>query len=235
MGAHPHEAPPWRPASHNWLLIKEHDEYERAETDPAITDEAPNSAVTGRSIEEIARAETHVWNSKDTATGKAWFRNEQSGSDKGAPSPAKAARKQLAATQNRLRLCTRPHPQRTSPRLHPPQLATQATEAPRSTGWVHELKLDGYRIQARKDSDRRPAPHPHRPRLDAPHEVSRRRTRRALPAEYRHPRRRSRRPLRPAAAPASPTCRPHFKRAQSIPSPTSLSTSSTSTDTTCAT
>src|SRR5271170_2939003 len=78
----------------NWLLIKEHDEFERAEGDPAITDEAPKSAVTGRAMEEIASAETHVWNSKDTATGKAWFRKEQPRSDKSPDAaPAKAARK----------------------------------------------------------------------------------------------------------------------------------------------
>ncbi len=47
----------------NWLLIKEHDDYERTADDPAITDEAPNSAITGRSIEEIGEAEDHVWNS----------------------------------------------------------------------------------------------------------------------------------------------------------------------------
>src|SRR5277367_4755700 len=74
----------------NWLLIKEHDEFERAEGDPAITDEAPKSAVTGRAMEEIASAETHVWNSKDTATGKAWFRQEQPrGGKAAAAAPAK--------------------------------------------------------------------------------------------------------------------------------------------------
>jgi bifunctional non-homologous end joining protein LigD len=138
----------------NWLLIKEHDEYERAESDSAITDEAPNSAVTGRSIEEIARAETHVWNSKDTATGKAWFRNEQSGSDKGAPSPAKAARKRSPPRKIAFGSALDRTPKEHLPAFILPQLATQASEAPRGTGWVHELKLDGYRIQARKDSDR---------------------------------------------------------------------------------
>src|SRR5579883_3109507 len=62
----------------NWLLIKEHDEYERPESATPITDEAPDSAVTGRSIDEIARAETHVWNSKHTATGNAWYRTDKS-------------------------------------------------------------------------------------------------------------------------------------------------------------
>ena len=61
----------------NWLLIKEHDEFERKQDDPAVTEEEPNSVVTGRTIEEIAGNKDHVWNSKDTAKGvKAWFRQE---------------------------------------------------------------------------------------------------------------------------------------------------------------
>jgi len=48
----------------NWLLIKEHDGNERPDGAPAITDEAPDSVVTGRSLEQIAAAEDHVWNSR---------------------------------------------------------------------------------------------------------------------------------------------------------------------------
>src|ERR1700758_1669465 len=77
----------------NWLLIKEHDEYERSAADPPITEEAQNSAITGRTMDEIARAETHVWNSKDTGTGKAWFRRDQTRSDKAAAAPEQPARK----------------------------------------------------------------------------------------------------------------------------------------------
>src|SRR3984885_11540368 len=47
----------------NWLLIKEKDEYARGPKDPCVTEEEPDSAVTGRSIEQIAAAEDHVWNS----------------------------------------------------------------------------------------------------------------------------------------------------------------------------
>src|SRR3974390_2116857 len=44
----------------NWLLIKEHDEYERTADDAPITEEAPDSVSTGRTIDEIARAEDRV-------------------------------------------------------------------------------------------------------------------------------------------------------------------------------
>src|SRR5271169_6456256 len=61
----------------NWLLIKEHDEFERTSDDPAIAETEPNSVVTGRDIDQIAHSEDHVWNSKDTARGKAWYRNDK--------------------------------------------------------------------------------------------------------------------------------------------------------------
>src|SRR6202012_940093 len=61
----------------NWLLIKEHDDFERPESAPAITDTEPDSAVTGRTMDQIASQSDHVWNSKDTAgAGRAWYRND---------------------------------------------------------------------------------------------------------------------------------------------------------------
>ena len=130
----------------NWLLIKEHDEFERRQSDPSVTDAEPNSAVTGRSIEEIARSEDHVWNSKETASGKkAWFRKESR--DHGAPESAKKASAELQAQIKDL-------PQENQPGFLPPQLAVMEETPPSGSGWLHELKLDGYRMQARKDGKR---------------------------------------------------------------------------------
>src|SRR6185437_10895717 len=73
----------------NWLLIKEHDDFERGKDDPCVTVEEPDSVVTGRTMEQIADNEDHVWNSKDTAKGKAWYRQIGSSSkldEKGASS-----------------------------------------------------------------------------------------------------------------------------------------------------
>jgi bifunctional non-homologous end joining protein LigD len=128
----------------NWLLIKEHDEFERGEGDPPVTEAEPDSAVTGRSIEQIAKSEDHVWNSKDTARGgKAWFRQE---------SKSEAARlnsTKLAELEIRLRKL----PEERQPGFVPPQLALMAATPPLERGWLHELKLDGYRMQARKDGN----------------------------------------------------------------------------------
>lgn len=127
----------------NWLLIKEHDEYERPKDGPAITEEKPNSAVTGRSLEEIAAEEDHVWNSKETARGEAWYRQDSKAEAK----PKKGAvKKQVAAPA----LVVKDLRKESQPEFVPPQLAMETTSPPGSAGWLHELKLDGYRIQARK-------------------------------------------------------------------------------------
>jgi bifunctional non-homologous end joining protein LigD len=121
----------------NWLLIKEHDNFERPPTDPPITEAEPNSVVTGRSIEQIARSEDHVWNSRDTRSGsKAWYRQDS----KSDPTPQLDLSRQLAHL-----------PKESQPSFIAPQLAQQAESPPANQGWLHELKLDGYRIQARKD------------------------------------------------------------------------------------
>lgn len=122
----------------NWLLIKEHDDFERTPSAKPITEEKPNSIVTGRSLEEIAAQEDHVWSSKKTASGKAWHR-------KAAELPAakpKSTKARSFATE------LRGLPKETQPKFLPPQLAMTATTAKNSADWLHELKLDGYRIQA---------------------------------------------------------------------------------------
>ena len=130
----------------NWLLIKEHDEFERKETDPSVTEEEPNSVVTGRTMEQIAKSEDHVWNSKESAKGKAWYRKQSLDSEK---LPARAETK-IANFGSVLSKA----PKEKLPDFVAPELASQADTPPSGDGWVHEIKLDGYRIQARKDGGR---------------------------------------------------------------------------------
>jgi bifunctional non-homologous end joining protein LigD len=121
----------------NWLLIKEHDELERSQDDTPVIESEPNSVVTGRTIEEIAHNEDHVWNSKDTRSGdQAWFRKEAT------PLP----KTETAIDSRSLKRL----PQEQQPEFLPPQLALMGETPPSGSGWLHELKLDGYRMQARK-------------------------------------------------------------------------------------
>jgi len=131
----------------NWLLIKEHDDFERTNDDPPVTDAEPNSVVTGRSLEEIAKNEDHVWNSKETAKGNAWYRNDAKGSTPNGMASGKSAHTVKLSVPSGA-------PKEKLPQFVTPELALQATTPPSGAGWLHELKLDGYRIQARKDGDK---------------------------------------------------------------------------------
>ena len=135
----------------NWLLIKEHDDFERASDEPAVTEAEPNSVVTGRDLDAIANSQDHVWNSKDTAQGKAWYRNDnvpaaKAGSKRSAPAKP--------SYSPRLTAILRDAPEETLPTFISPELAQPASSPPKASGWVHELKLDGYRIQVRKEEAR---------------------------------------------------------------------------------
>jgi len=116
-------------AKPNWLLIKEHDEYEQTAKDEPIVEKAPNSVLTDRDLEAIARDGDHVWQSN---------RPETSSPDK----------KQAAVPFAPAEL---PGKKEALPAFIAPQLASEAPAPPVGQHWVHELKLDGYRIQAHID------------------------------------------------------------------------------------
>ncbi|WP_158750043.1 DNA ligase D [Acidobacterium sp. S8] len=123
-----HEAKP------NWLLIKEHDEYERGADDEPITESEPDSVVTGRDIEAIGSQEDHVWQSKASARTQNRSRLTRTRKEKAVESPDRSAVLQGASKEK-------------VPDFMPPQLATQVSTPPAGDDWLHELKLDGYRIQ----------------------------------------------------------------------------------------
>ncbi len=154
-----------------WLLIKEHDPFERTPSDPSVTETETNSVVTGRTMEQIAASEDHVWNSKETAKpGQPWYRQdsksppqtrvphlreakvgiERSSTFAGSPSSHETRSPPLAPQQLISRLTSLP--KESQPTFLPPQLAQQADTPPSTGDWLHELKLDGYRIQARKSA-----------------------------------------------------------------------------------
>jgi bifunctional non-homologous end joining protein LigD len=116
-------------AKPNWLLIKEHDEYEQTAKDEPIVEKEPNSVLTQRDLEAIAREGDHVWQSN---------RPETSSPDK-KESAVPFAPADLPGAKEGL------------PAFIAPQLASEAPAPPVGAHWVHELKLDGYRIQAHID------------------------------------------------------------------------------------
>src|SRR6185437_9379747 len=133
----------------NWLLIKEHDEYERGAEDEPITEEAPDSAITGRTLDEIAKAEDHVWQSNKLAAAgpnrsRLTLRRKPAGERKSANDESAG---NATAALDRSQILN-DAPREAMPKFLKPQLASQAKEPPKGDDWLHELKLDGYRIQA---------------------------------------------------------------------------------------
>ncbi|MCA9310810.1 MAG: DNA ligase D, partial [Phycisphaerales bacterium] len=118
-------------ADRNWLLIKKRDHAARSVADFAVLRDAPDSVATGRSLEDIARDKDTVW--KDGHAVGA-----QPGTHL-APAPISSPRDPGTLTHAR----PAPHPDDFSP-----QLATPSNVAPTGTEWIHEIKLDGYRLIA---------------------------------------------------------------------------------------
>jgi bifunctional non-homologous end joining protein LigD len=142
-----------------WLLIKARDEEAREANDPDILEEEPLSVVSGRSMPDIAegKGRKRVWHSNRSVAD-----NVRSGASKGARAPtserASARPKQSRSEQKAQRSGKRedksPQGSAALPEFVPPSLATLREKAPSEPGWLHEIKFDGYRIQARIDRGR---------------------------------------------------------------------------------
>ena len=143
----------------NWLLIKEHDEYERQGEEVTITDEMPNSVASQRTMEQITEGKTY--NQRSTAArgiSKIWYRYMINRANRRTPKTPRErklkASSQSATSKNAEELDKseefRGLPKETQAAFYPPQLAIDAPAPPSGNRYLHELKLDGYRIQARK-------------------------------------------------------------------------------------
>lgn len=123
-----------RPGKPNWLLIKDRDEYARTEDQPSITERYPDSAVTKRTIEQIGQDSDRVWHSNRAP-------------DQQPEATKSASRRKKSAPKPSFETALKSVPKERFPAFISPQLARASTGPPSGDGWVHELKLDGYRIQ----------------------------------------------------------------------------------------
>src|SRR5262249_53910338 len=151
-----------------WLLIKARDESARESDDPDILEEKPLSVVSGRSIPEIAegKGRKRVWHSNRSAqdnvkagairgTAAPRTRAEASGSKSVRVPRATAKASGSASKRSKKKSKTKEdesQPLAPLPGFLPPSLATLREEPPAGAGWVHEIKFDGYRIQAQLDN-----------------------------------------------------------------------------------
>ena len=110
----------------NWLLIKSEDEFARPDED--ILETQPNSVKSGLSIKQIG---------VDADKGAVWD------TMKPAKRAAAAARPARKAAKNK--------GDDTLPAFVEPCLATLQEKPPAGANWLHEVKFDGYRLEARID------------------------------------------------------------------------------------
>lgn len=145
----------------SWLLIKADDAAARAAGDPDILEEKPRSVVSRRTIEGIAKAKDKVWHSNREATDRTAApragkkKTPVSGKRPTAKKARKRARAALAGSEVlRAEPAARPKAagrRAALPDFVAPSLATLAAKAPAGEAWLHEVKFDGYRMQARLD------------------------------------------------------------------------------------
>jgi bifunctional non-homologous end joining protein LigD len=121
----------------NWLLIKGDDEYVRSAEDPDILEERPESVKTGRLIDDVA-GEPPGWSSK---TGPI----NQADAARASAKPNSAAPKRPAPDPSALEGAVKAP----MPGFVEPMLAALAKSPPAGDRWLHEVKFDGYRLQAR--------------------------------------------------------------------------------------
>lgn len=109
----------------NWLLIKSDDIFARRDED--ILEEAPESVKSGLTIDEIGEENPAFWHSKPRAN------DPPKAMTKPAPRPGKVAK---------------------LPGFIEPCLARLEVHPPTGEAWVHEVKFDGYRMQAHLSAGR---------------------------------------------------------------------------------
>src|ERR1700722_1604903 len=120
----------------NWLLIKHRDKYSKDGDGEGILGE-DRSIASGRDLDQIAAGKgkkpTAFMRKKSFAADAIW--NSRKKSDPVEPSESEPA----------------PHARtvKSLPRFIAPQLCRSEERPPPGAGWVHEIKFDGYRIQAR--------------------------------------------------------------------------------------
>ena len=122
----------------SWLLIKERDAYAQPGSGAALLD-VETSVVTGRTLAQVAAGEAAPADPHQTTPDSPpapAVKSKRAGAKAAEAPPEPPAAKRIKAA-----------PHQPWPAFIAPQLCGAAPGTP-GAGWVHELKLDGYRMQA---------------------------------------------------------------------------------------
>ncbi|KAA0690949.1 DNA ligase D [Neorhizobium sp. P12A] len=128
----------------NWLLIKHHDDFSVDEDGAAVLEENDTSVASGRTMEAIAAGKGKKPKPFMTAGGvveadAVWDNSEGLAADE-----RKAGTKAMVKHKPGEKAEASAMPD-----FIAPQLCETLDRPPSTTGWVHEIKFDGYRIQMR--------------------------------------------------------------------------------------
>ncbi len=120
----------------NWLLIKHRDDYAvEGGGDAELADD--RSVASGRSMADIAAGRGHAPSPFMLAEAQHKVSADASWDSSQGLAPAKRAARKEAAARTPL------------PDFLEPQLCRTVERPPQGADWVHEIKFDGYRMQAR--------------------------------------------------------------------------------------
>ena len=125
----------------HWLLFKERDESARPSATLDVLTEYPLSAISGRSLEDIAAAPSATWTSSDRLAMPLAVPSTQPGS---LPRKPRGAKPHKAATKKE------------APQQLRPALPSPTRIPPEGDQWLHEIKFDGYRMLAKLQPDPNP-------------------------------------------------------------------------------
>lgn len=130
-----------------WLLIKENDSFAQRGADARIVDEAPDSVLSGRSLDDIAEQREHVWHSNKSVAAN--VRDGAVANKTAAKSPrqTKPVRSSGPSAITGARVAK-------LPATLSPTLATLVDAIPTGDDWLHEVKFDGYRMLCRIDQSK---------------------------------------------------------------------------------
>ena len=121
----------------NWLLIKSRDDAARPGSGDMVLTQQDRSVKTGKTLKQIeSDKKGKQWSSKKRAAER---RRDAAAKPKREPAPRRKAGKARRGRAIPM------------PDFIPLQLATRVAEPPEGSEWIHEIKFDGYRAEARLD------------------------------------------------------------------------------------
>ena len=149
-----------------WLLIKATDESARSPKDPDILEELPLSAATGRTMDEISAGRpVRKKSTRTTVPAAAVWHSNRAAPEARTPVEAKTATRPRERKGKSKSTAKKPAAGKAKskadgrhivgekrsplPDFVAPCLAQLTDKPPSAPNWVHEIKFDGYRIQAR--------------------------------------------------------------------------------------